>query len=93
VGAPSAFGTDQGCWMGSALRECLHEPRSAEQVDHAFEVVGHDSEANLGAGAGEAARQEAGMAEDAVLECGVGMFDRRSSEPHDGWRCALVHAV
>ena len=33
------------------------------------------------------------MAEDAVLESAEGMFDRRSSEPHQLWRRALVHTV
>src|SRR5260370_10116990 len=33
------------------------------------------------------------MAEDAVLERAEGMFDGRSSEPHQGRSGALVHAV
>ena len=33
------------------------------------------------------------MAEDAVLERAEGMFDGRSSEPHQGRSRALVHAV
>src|ERR1700690_3009591 len=33
------------------------------------------------------------MAEDAVLEGAEGMFDSRSSEPHQLWSGTLVHAV
>jgi len=30
--------------------ECLDQPGCSEQVQHAFEVVGHDSDADFGAG-------------------------------------------
>jgi Phage integrase, N-terminal SAM-like domain len=56
---------------------------ASEDVDHAFEVVGHDREADFGLGAAETAQQEARMAEDAIFQGGEGMLNRRSSEPHD----------
>ena len=46
-----------------------------EQVDHALEVVSHDRDADLCLGSMESAKQQARVAEDAVLECAEGMLD------------------
>ena len=66
---------------------------ASEDVDHAFEVAGHDREADVGLGASETAQQEAWMAEDAIFQGGEGMLDRRSSESHDLRSGASMHAV
>jgi hypothetical protein len=71
----------------------LRQAHSSEGIDHAFEVVGHDCKTHLRLSADTFAKQEARMAEDAVLQRGEGMFDCRSSQSHERGRGSFVHTV
>ena len=75
------------------LGQCLNQPRCAEQVDHAFEVVSQDGEGDFGASSAESSQQQARMAKDAVLQGSEGMLDDGAPELHQGRRGALVHAL
>ena len=65
---------------------------AAQDAHHAFQVIGHCLKANLDPGSGNAAQQEARMAEDAVLQGREGMLDVTSSGPHDGRSGSFLHA-
>jgi len=65
----------------------------AAQVDHALEVVGNDGEADFSFGALQPTEQQAGMAEDAVLERGEGVLDDTAPQPDQPRRHPLLHAV
>ena len=66
---------------------------SAENVQHAFQIVGSYGQADFRLRSSESTQQEAWMPEDAVFQIGEWMFDSGPSQPHRFRRGPLLHAL
>jgi len=65
----------------------------SKDINHAFDVVGHDGKADFCICTLQSAQQEARMAEDLIFESGEGVFHRASSQSHFVRCGTLPHAV
>lgn len=75
---PLVIGIAKRCSSGG--RKFLHDLAGSEYMDHPLQFVGRNGDPDLGLSSAKTAQQQAGMAEDTVLECAAGMlFDSRSS--------------
>src|SRR5215469_5372337 len=66
---------------------------SAENVQHAFQIVGSYGQADFRLRSSESTQQEAWMPEDAVFQIGEWMFDGGPSQPHCFRSGPLLHAL
>jgi hypothetical protein len=81
------------CGVRVSVCECGSECFASEHVDHSFQVVDGGGQADFRLRSGQSAQQQAGVAEDVVLQGGEGVFDCRSSEPHGFRRSPFVHPL
>jgi hypothetical protein len=65
---------------------------ASQDVDHAFDVVGHGSKADFRLRPSGAAQQQTRMSEDAVFEGGEGMLDGGTSKLHRIGCGTLMHS-
>jgi hypothetical protein len=74
-------------------RRAAARAASAEDVDHAFQIVGHGCQSHFGLRSSQTAQQEARVFEDAVFECGEGVFHGRLSQSYRFRRGAILEAA
>src|SRR5260370_42100424 len=85
--------TSSSMGAGSGGLQGYIQLASAENVQHAFQIVGGYGQADFRLRSPQSTQQEAWMSEDAVFQIGEWMFRGGSSQPHRLRRGPVLHAL